>query len=104
MAKIPPVVERSMKLETRNWKKETGNRKLENGNWGSQLPVSNFQFLLYGTDPETGNWKSEIRKQKSEIRIHGCQFPNSSFHFPLSGFSVQAAPAWLDFVTGPPDT
>jgi len=67
MAKIPPVVERSMKLETRNWKKETGNRKLENGNWGSQLPVSNFQFLLYGTDPETGNWKSEIRKQKSEI-------------------------------------
>jgi len=104
MAKIPPVAGRWAIPENGNWKLEIGNWKMENGNWGSQLPVSNFQFLLYGTDPETGNWKSEIRKQKSEIRIHGCQFPNSSFHFPLSGFSVQAAPAWLDFVTGPPDT
>jgi hypothetical protein len=46
---------------------------------------------------ETGKGKLEDGKWKLGV-------PVSSFHFPLSGFSVLAAPAWLDFVPGPPDT
>jgi hypothetical protein len=52
-------------------KLETGKWKLENGNWklGGQFPVSNFQFLLYGMDPETGNWRMEIGKCKLGLPV-----------------------------------
>jgi hypothetical protein len=76
---------------------ETGNQKLENGNWGGQLPVSNFQFLLYGMDAKrgSGNWKMENGNRKLEIGNRKIEIGAASFQFLISSFCFMAPGAGL---------